>query len=91
MLELFYVILVIILIIAARWLLGFLGDVVNTCVIMTMVCWGVAINFIQTYRSQQAIERLRDQATPGDGEVATGGMSRQRLFLGISFGFRQVT
>ena len=56
LLELFVNPLVIILIIAAL-ASGFLGDVVDACVIMTIVLLGVAINFIQTYRSQRAVDR----------------------------------
>ncbi len=63
LLTLFINPLVIILMIAAL-ASGFLGDVVDACVIMTIVVLGVAINFTQTYHSQRAIERLRDQATP---------------------------
>ncbi len=63
LLALFVNPLIIILMIAAL-ASGFLGDVVDACVIITIVLLGVAINFIQTYRSQRAVARLRDQATP---------------------------
>ena len=36
------------------------GDVVNAAIIVTVVLLGAAINFIQTHRSQRAIERLRE-------------------------------
>ena len=84
MLELFVNPLVIILIIAAL-ASGFLGDVVDACVIMTIVLLGVAINFIQTYRSQQAIERLRDQATPTATALRDGNwrdVSRREIVSG---------
>ncbi len=63
LLTLFLNPLVIILLIAAL-ASAFLGEIVNACIIVTIVLTGVAINFIQTYRSQRAIEHLRDQATP---------------------------
>ena len=84
LLELFVNPLVIILIIAAL-ASGFLGDVVDACVIMTIVLLGVAINFIQTYRSQQAIERLRDQATPTATALRDGNwrdVSRREIVSG---------
>ncbi len=55
--------LVIILLIAAA-LAGFLGQLVDASIIVVMVLVGIAINFFQTYRSQQAIERLRSQVAP---------------------------
>jgi P-type Mg2+ transporter len=55
--------LVIILLIAAA-LAGFLGQLVDAVIIVVMVLVGIAINFYQTYRSQLAIERLRSQVAP---------------------------
>jgi Mg2+-importing ATPase len=55
--------LVIILLIAAV-LSGFLGQVVDAVIIIVMVLVGVSINFYQTYRSQLAIERLRARVAP---------------------------
>ncbi len=55
--------LVIILLIAAV-LAGFLGQLVDAIIIIVMVLIGIAINFYQTYRSQLAIERLRAQVAP---------------------------
>jgi Mg2+-importing ATPase len=55
--------LVIILLIAAA-LAGFLGQLVDAVIIIVMVLVGIAINFFQTYRSQLAIERLRSQVAP---------------------------
>ncbi len=48
-----------------------------------IICLGVAINFIQTYRSQQAIEKLRENVTPTatvlrDGNVAGNQATRNR-------------
>jgi P-type Mg2+ transporter len=54
--------LVVILLIAAA-ASGFLGEIVNACIIAVVVLLGVAVNFVQTYRSSQAAERLREQVT----------------------------
>ena len=55
--------LVIILLIAA--LVSFiLGDKADAAIILVMVLLGISINFVQTYRSQKAIDRLRENVTP---------------------------
>jgi Mg2+-importing ATPase len=54
--------LVIILLIAAGFS-AFLGELIDAIIIVVMVLVGVLIDFAQTYRSQQAAERLRDQVT----------------------------
>jgi P-type Mg2+ transporter len=41
-----------------------LGDKTDAIVILVIVCLGVAINFVQTYRSQKAIDKLRENVTP---------------------------
>src|SRR5207344_610821 len=55
--------LVIILLIASA-IAGILGQAVDALIIVTMVALGVAINFWQSYRSQQAAERLRASVRP---------------------------
>jgi Mg2+-importing ATPase len=50
--------LVIILLIASI-VSAVLGEVIDSAIIVTMVLLSVAINFIQSYRSQHAVERLR--------------------------------
>jgi len=50
--------LVIILLIASI-VSAVLGEVIDSSIIVTMVLLSVAINFIQSYRSQHAVERLR--------------------------------
>src|SRR5512142_1341401 len=50
--------LVIILLVASA-IAGSLGEQVDALIIVTMVVLGVSINFWQSYRSQQAAERLR--------------------------------
>ena len=55
--------LVIILLVASLISLV-LGDAADAAIILVMVLLGVAINFVQTYRSQQAIQKLRENVTP---------------------------
>jgi Mg2+-importing ATPase len=40
-----------------------LGEMVSAAIIVVIVVLGVAINFMQTYRSQRAVERLREAVT----------------------------
>ena len=55
--------LIIILLIASL-VSGILGEKVNASIIVSMVLFGVALNFFQTYRSERAAERLRQQVAP---------------------------
>ena len=55
--------LVIILLVASV-IAGSLGQHVDALIIVTMVVLGVSINFWQSYRSQQAVERLRSSVIP---------------------------
>jgi P-type Mg2+ transporter len=55
--------LVVILLFAAI-LSGFLGQLTDAVIIVTMVSVGIAINFYQTYRSQTAINELRSRVAP---------------------------
>ncbi|HEU5231204.1 MAG TPA: HAD-IC family P-type ATPase, partial [Ktedonobacteraceae bacterium] len=55
--------LVLILLIASI-IAGVLGEVVNAIIIVIMVLLSVALNFVQTARSQQAADRLRAQVAP---------------------------
>jgi Mg2+-importing ATPase len=61
--QLFVSPLVVILLIASA-ASAFLGQYVDAGIIVTMVLVGVGINFVQTYRSQEAAERLRDRVSP---------------------------
>jgi P-type Mg2+ transporter len=63
MLILFLNPLVVILLVASFASL-LLGDTTDSLIILVLVLLGVSINFGQTYRSQQAIERLRENVTP---------------------------
>ena len=55
--------LVIILLIASL-VTAILGDALNASIIGVIVLLGITLNFIQTYRSQQAVERLRAGVAP---------------------------
>jgi Mg2+-importing ATPase len=55
--------LVIILLLASL-VSGILGEVVNAAIIATMVLLSIALNFFQTYRSERAARRLREQVAP---------------------------
>jgi Mg2+-importing ATPase len=52
--------LVLILLLAAL-VSAFLGELVNAAIIALIVSFSIALDFVQTYRSQQAAERLRAQ------------------------------
>jgi P-type Mg2+ transporter len=41
-----------------------LGETFSATIIVTMVLLNVGLNFLQTYRSQRAAERLREQVSP---------------------------
>jgi len=41
-----------------------LGEVINASIIITMVLFSVAMNFIQTYRSQKAVDSIRKEVAP---------------------------
>lgn len=62
-LRLFLSPLVIILLIASL-VAAILGEVVNASIIVLIVLLGMTLNFVQTYRSQQAIDRLRAGVAP---------------------------
>ena len=55
--------LVIILLIASL-ISGLLGERLNASIIVVMVLFSIALNFVQTYRSERAAERLRQQVAP---------------------------
>lgn len=55
--------LVVILLVASV-ISGILGQAVESALIGAMIFLGLAINFVQTYRSQHAVERLREGVTP---------------------------
>src|SRR5690348_2592162 len=49
---------------AASGLSAALGEVINASIIITMVLLSVALNFIQTYRSQKAVDSIRKEVAP---------------------------
>jgi P-type Mg2+ transporter len=55
--------LVVILLLASA-ISAALGDLVNSTIIVVIVLLSIALNFAQTYRSQQAVERLRTRVAP---------------------------
>jgi len=55
--------LIIILLIAGI-VSAFLGEMISAGIIVVMVLLGIAINFVQTYRSQRAVDRLRTHVMP---------------------------
>jgi P-type Mg2+ transporter len=55
--------LVVILLLASL-VSGLLNDVANATIIALMVLFSMVLNVVQTYRSQQAAERLRDEVAP---------------------------
>jgi Mg2+-importing ATPase len=54
----------IIILLLASIVSAFLGDVINASIIVAMVLLGVSLNFVQTYRSQRVVERLRAGVAP---------------------------
>jgi Mg2+-importing ATPase len=52
------------ILLAASVISALLGQVVDAAIIITIVLLGVAINFWQTHRSQEAAERLRSMVAP---------------------------
>ena len=69
--------LVIILLIAGL-VSAVVGELVNASIIVTMVVLSLAINFIQTYRSHRAVERLRQ------GIVLTATVLRDGLWIEVA-------
>lgn len=63
LLQLFANPLVVILLLAAG-VSGFLGDIVGASIIAAMVILSVGLNFALSYRSQRAANRLRDEIAP---------------------------
>jgi Mg2+-importing ATPase len=63
--------LVVILLIASL-VSAILGETVNAAIIVVMVVLSVILNFVQTYRSQRAAERLREQVAPTASALRDG-------------------
>jgi Mg2+-importing ATPase len=54
----------VIILLVASLVSALLGDIVDAAVIAVLVLLSVALNFIQSYRSQRAADQLRAQVTP---------------------------
>jgi Mg2+-importing ATPase len=63
-LLLFFTNPLVVILLFASVVAGVLGEVVNAIIIAVMVLLSIALNFIQTARSQQAADRLRAQVAP---------------------------
>lgn len=55
--------LILVLLLAAL-VSGFMGDVLNAAIIGVMVVMSTTLGFIQTWRSEKAAEKLRQQVAP---------------------------
>ncbi|HJP93856.1 MAG TPA: magnesium-translocating P-type ATPase [Pyrinomonadaceae bacterium] len=53
-----------IILLVASGISAALGEVINASIIVTMVLFSVALNFIQTYRSQKAVDSIRKEVAP---------------------------
>src|SRR5579862_7436011 len=53
----------VILLLVAGVVSGLLGEKADAAIIIVLVLLGISINFAQTYRSQRAIERLREHVS----------------------------
>src|ERR1041385_502992 len=53
-----------IILLAASVISAALGEDLNATIIALMIVLSVALNFIQTYRSQRAVDRIRKEVAP---------------------------
>ncbi len=53
-----------IILLVASGISAALGETLNASIIVTMVLLSVALNFIQTFRSQRAVDRIRKEVAP---------------------------
>ncbi|MBV8707724.1 MAG: magnesium-translocating P-type ATPase [Acidobacteriaceae bacterium] len=84
LLRLFVNPLAIILLIAAGFSM-ILGQIVDATMIIVMVVLGIALNFVQTYRSQRAIEALRQRVSTTASVLRDGSwqeVPRAEIVLG---------
>jgi hypothetical protein len=56
----------------------FVGEIVNASIIALMVVVSIVINFVQTWHSQRAAERLRGQVAPTATILRDGQWSESR-------------
>ncbi len=74
-----------VILLAAAGVSAFVGETLNAGIIVAMVVLGFAVNFVQTYRSQQSADRLRAAVAPTatvqrDGQW--GELPRAQVVLG---------
>jgi Mg2+-importing ATPase len=65
------------------------GEVLSASIIALMVLLSAALNFVQTYRSQRAVERIRKEVAPTATALRDGGwaeISRRELVPGDVIG-----
>ena len=82
------------LLLAASIVSAVLGQVVNAVLIACMVLLSVTLNFLQTYRSQRAAERLRLEVAPTATALRDGSwirIPRRELVTGDTCGWRPAT
>jgi len=54
----------VIILIAASILAAILGQLTDAAIIITIIIFSIILNFVQAYRSEQAVTRLREQIAP---------------------------
>ena len=75
----------VLLLLAAAVVSAVLGQLVNALLISCMVLLSVSLNFLQTFRSQRAVERLRREVAPSATAMRDGAwirIPRRNLVLG---------
>ena len=74
-----------IILLAASAISAALGEILNASIIAVMVLLSAALNFIQTYRSHRAVERIRKEVAPTATVLRDGNfmqISRRELVPG---------
>jgi Mg2+-importing ATPase len=75
----------VIILLASSLISALLGDIVDASIIAILVLLSVVLNFVQTYRSQRAADRLKAQVTPTATVLRDGAwreVPRRELVLG---------
>jgi Mg2+-importing ATPase len=64
------------------------GEMINASIIVLMVLMSAALNFVQTYRSQRAVDRIRKEVAPTASVLRDGNWTeipRREIVLGDVF------